>query len=204
MRKTCFVETRFVETCFVEKGFSLIELLMATLIFTIFALGIFNCINYSYKNIITSRNAEIAVNLCQEEMEVIKKCSYDFITCPATFTPTWCIKISTYFSGYPTGDFPPVMYPGTYTTCKYDTEVTDDSAMCTLTESSHDHKDLLVYVGSNPGTQTINGTKTITTQWIDDPNTTDTQDYIRVKVTIKWQEGGRERTRETSTDISEK
>ena len=203
MRKTRFVETRFIKTCFVEKGFSLIEIVIASLIFTIFALGIFNCINDSFKNIITSRNAEIATNLCQEEMEIIKKYPYEFVTCPATFTPTWSIKISTYSAGYPTGNFPPVMYPGTYTTCRCGSEVTDDSAMCTLTEPPHDHKDLLVYIGSHLGTQITNGTKMITTQWVNDPQTIDTQDYKKITVTIKWQEGV-ERTREVSTYISKK
>ncbi len=186
-----------------EKGFSLIELLITTLIFTVFALGIFNCINYSFKNIITSRNAEIATNLCQGEMEVIKKCPYENVPCPATFTPTWSSRGSTYFPGYPTGNFPPVMYPATYTTCRCGSEVTNDSAMCTLTDPPHDHKDLLVYIGSNLGTQTPNGTKTITTQWVDDPQTTSTtEDYIWIKVIIKWQEGV-ERTREVSTYISQ-
>jgi len=191
-------------TYFGEKGFSLIESVIASLIFVIVALGIFKCINTSFKNIITSRNAEIATNLCQEEIEIIKKYPYEFIPCPATFTPTRSIKIGTYFAGYPTGNFPPVMYPGTYTTCRYGDMVTDDPAMCTLTEPPHDHKDLLVYVGSHSGPQTPNGTKTVTTQWVDDPQTPETQDYIKITVTIKWQEEGVERTREVSTYISKK
>ncbi|MEW6094971.1 MAG: prepilin-type N-terminal cleavage/methylation domain-containing protein [bacterium] len=181
-----------------EQGFSLIEILIATLIFTIFALAIFNCINYSYKNVITSRNAEVAINLCQETMESIKKVSYDSVPCPATFTPTWYEKGATYYSGYPTGNFPPTLYFATYTTC-----TNSNPTMCTATTFLHDHKDLLVTIGV--GTQTTNGTKTVFTYWVDDNETTwTTQDYKGIKVLIEWIEGGIIRKREVSTCISKK
>lgn len=180
-----------------EKGVSLIEVLIVALIFTVFVLAIFNSITVSFKNVITSRNAEVAIHLCQESMEMIKKVSYDNVPCPATFTPTWYQKGKRFYAGYPEGNFPPVFYPATYTTC-----TNTNPNMCTST--THDHKDLLVSIGVI-GTQTTNGTKTITIQWIDDPDTTFTQkDYKRIKVNIKWIEGGISRQRETATCISRK
>lgn len=181
------------------KGFSLIEILIATLILAIVSLSIFTCINYSFKNVIVTREAEIAINLCQEEIEIIKKFSADAIPCPATFTPTWYEKGSKYYSGYPIGSFPPVLYLATYTTC-----TDSDPTRCTSTTSLHDHKDLFVSIGQ--GTQTTNGTKTIITQWMDDPETisSNSQDYKRIKVIIEWREGGFKRSREISTYISKK
>ncbi len=187
-----------------EKGFSLIEILIVGLIFTIFALAITNTIKYCFKNVIESRNGEIATNLCQEEMEIIRKFPYEIIPCPATFTPTGYQKGSKDYPGYPAGNFPPVLYPATYTFCRDGYSLTNDPAMCTLINSPHDHKDLLVTIGVH-GTQTTNGTRTITTQWVDDPNTTDTtEDYKLITVHINWTEGGRERHREISTHISKK
>jgi len=180
------------------KGFSLIEILIATLILAIVSLSLFTCINYSFKNVLVTREGEIAINLCQEEIEIIKKFPSDAIPCPATFTPTWYKKGSKYYSGYPIGSFPPVLYPATYTTCTH-----SDPTMCTSTTLLHDHKDLLVSIGL--GTQTTNGTKTIITQWIDSPETIFTnQDYKRIKVIIEWRKEGINRFREISTYISKK
>lgn len=187
-----------------EKGFSLVEVLIAALIFVLLGLAIFTCINYSHKNVISSRNAEVAINLCQESMEMIKKVPFDRVPCPATFTPTWYQKGIASYQGYPIGNFPPVFYPASYDSC-----TSPDPAECTCL--LHDHKDLLVSIGAR-GTQTINGTKTIFIHWVDDPEifTVDgrpiltSEDYKRIKVNIAWLEGGIKRQRETVTYISKK
>lgn len=188
-----------------ERGFSLLEILITSLIFTIFALAITNTMRYCFKNVIESRNAEIAINLCQETIEAIKRFSYETIPCPATFTPTWYKKGNSEYAGYPKGNFPPVLCPATNTDCCiYNGNITDDPAMCTKLEPPHDHKDLLITIGI-PGTQTTNGSRTITIKWVDDPNTTNKiHDYKLVTVTVKWNEGGKKRSREMSTYISQK
>lgn len=187
-----------------ERGFSLLEVLIASLILIIFALAITNTMRYCFTNVMGARNAEIAINLCQETIEAIKKIPYSAIPCPATFTPTWYKKGNKYYPGYPMGNFPPVLYPATYTTCSDGVNITEDPAMCTLTYHLHDHKDLLITIGI-PGTQTTNGTRTITTKWVDDHNTLHReQDYKLVTVTVKWTEGGKERSREMCTYISKK
>jgi hypothetical protein len=143
-------------------------------------------IHSTTQNIVMSKDAAIAINICQEEIEAIKNMAYNDIPCPATFTA----------SPYPVGKFPPVLYGATFTDCLTPNNV----ASCTLTY--HDHKDLIVEVGKNKGT------KTIEISWVDDcangigpPND---KDYKRVTVTVSWGDGKALRERRMSFDVCDK
>jgi type II secretory pathway pseudopilin PulG len=169
-----------------EIGLTLIEILVAMAIFLCVIIGIVIMIHSTTKNIVMSKDAAVAINICREEIEAIKNMAYNDIPCPATFTA----------SPYPVGKFPPILYGATFTNCT----TPDNVASCTST--SHDHKDLIIEVGKNKGT------KTIETTWVDDPaNGTgppNDQDYKRVTVIVSWGEGKALRERRLSFDVCDK
>ncbi|MDI6734731.1 MAG: prepilin-type N-terminal cleavage/methylation domain-containing protein [bacterium] len=169
-----------------ERGVTLIELIVAMAIFLCVIIGIVTMLHSTMQNIIISKEATIAINICQEEIEAIKNMAYNDIPCPATFTD----------SPYPPGKFPPVLYGATFTTCT----TPNNAASCTVI--SHDHKDLIVEVGKHTGT------KTIEIIWVDDPadgtGTTNAQNYKKVTVTTSWGEGKALRKRSMDFNVCNK